>query len=45
MQMSQENFSIVELLNELKDDDSWESDPEVRKNVVMALETLLMIRF
>jgi len=35
--MSENDFSIPELLDELEKDDSWEPDPEVRKAVVFGL--------
>jgi hypothetical protein len=40
--MSQDNFTVAELLQELKEDDSWEADPEVRKAVANALEALIL---
>ena len=40
--MEKEN-DIYEMLEELKNDDSWEPDAEVRKNVVNALPTFLWL--
>ena len=38
-----DNFTLAELLEELKQDSSWEQDPEVRKNVANALAALFTI--
>ena len=40
--MSQDNFTIFELLQELIEDDSWEADPEVRQAIVKGLEAILI---
>jgi len=32
-----EKYTIMDLLEELKNDDSWEADPEVRQNIANAL--------
>jgi hypothetical protein len=35
--MADYEFNLMELLEELENDDSWEPDPEVRKAIVMGL--------
>ncbi|HZK24827.1 MAG TPA: hypothetical protein VFC74_05525 [Oscillospiraceae bacterium] len=35
--MSEQTFGIEELLAQLKQDDSWESDPKLREQIVDAL--------
>lgn len=39
--MSEQNFTIEELFAELKSDDSWESDPELRETIADALYAAL----
>ena len=39
--MSERDYTVEELFAELKNDDSWESDPELRKMLAEALYATL----
>ncbi|MCR3921456.1 MAG: hypothetical protein NUK65_02935 [Firmicutes bacterium] len=40
--MSENNYTTAELFAELKNDDSWENDPEVREKIAAALYASLL---
>lgn len=43
--MHQENYTVTELLAMLKEDDSWEQDPEKRTQLVESYKLFLSIWF
>ena len=42
--MAENDFTFYDLLEKLKEDDSWEADPEVRKEIANGLVTALVGR-
>ena len=42
--MPEDNFTFYDLLEQLKEDDSWEADPEVRQAIANGLVLALVGR-
>ena len=40
--MSENDNTVIELITQLKNDDSWESDPELREKIAAALYASLL---